>query len=148
MKTRQGVIAVLLKPTNSHYRFAVFRRTLNWEGWELVKGGVEDDEGEEKAVKREIEEEAGIKEDEIVELSPMDGRVQWSYQRNQTKIKADYKPFLVKVPAQTKIKLPESNDEHSQGLFLNYRDARDILAFDNNRQLITRAREILEETSS
>lgn len=47
-------------------QFLILHRIKNWNGWELVKGGLKDGETEIKCLKREIKEETGAKKFEII----------------------------------------------------------------------------------
>lgn len=57
-------IVAFLKRKNPLY--FILHRTKNWNGWELPKGGLKDDETELKCLKRETREETGAKKFEVI----------------------------------------------------------------------------------
>jgi len=57
---KKGVTAVIYDDMGDKW-FLILHRTKNWDGWEFVKGGIEDGESPEHAAAREIFEETGIK---------------------------------------------------------------------------------------
>lgn len=140
---KRGVIAVVYKIKGNYAYFAVLERKSNWRGWELVKGNLESDETEEEAVIREIKEETGIKK--IIKLERIDGIVKWTYRENNNFIEANYTPFMAEVDPEENINIKKDDFEHSQGYFLNYRDARAILKFKEHQELLDSAWKILKK---
>lgn len=47
-------------------KFLLLHRKLNWVGWEYPKGGIEDKESQEEAIKRELFEETGLVKYELI----------------------------------------------------------------------------------
>ena len=75
MSVRNVVVGVIYrKNTNKQlafYEFLILHRILLWEGWEFPKGGVEKkDRAEEVTLRREIEEETGLKNIRIITKLP------------------------------------------------------------------------------
>ena len=62
MKYRKGVSAVVFREG----KVLVFRRKLNWTGWEILKGGKKGKEPDERAMRRELREETGIRKFKLV----------------------------------------------------------------------------------
>ena len=62
MSLRKAVVGIVFLKEDVT-KFLVLRRKLGWQGWEFPKGGMErkDMDVEEAALKREIEEETGLK---------------------------------------------------------------------------------------
>ena len=58
-KYRKGISAVVFRRRKP--LFLVLHRKLNWKGYEIMKGGLKGKETEEHALKRELEEETGIR---------------------------------------------------------------------------------------
>lgn len=137
MKTEERVCVVLTKELQDSYRYAVFRRTKGWEGWELVKGHVEDDDPE-ATVYIELAEEAGINREQVVRVEPLDQTMSWTYENDDGEtVETDCHCFLAEVTPDTYISVGQNpDDEHTKGHFLNYRDAHDILTHDNQRELL------------
>ncbi len=143
MKKVEGAVVVVYKKSGEHPRFAVLKREMNWEGWELVKGKVEPGESPKDTAKREVEEETGIEPEEVVSLDTVH---KWEYQREGEKHEAEYDAFMARVPDDAYIDV-NSNEvgEHSKGFFLNLRDVNGLLTHDNQKELVEKAAEIIEE---
>lgn len=140
MQKEQRVCVVLRKSVSGGNRYGVLKRTKNWEGWELVKGHIDDDESPEDAAVREVREETGI--DEIDEVASLDYELTWTYERDGEQRRSVCRCFLIDVPADAYIDVDTNpHDEHATGHFLNFRDARDILTYDNQRELLEYVRE-------
>lgn len=143
MEEVERVAVVLYKQTDGHVRYAVLRRVKNWEGWELVKGRLEDLEPED-AVRKEVEEETGITD--LEDIQPLDHDLTWTYERDGEERKAVCHCFLARAPSDARIDTSGNPDEeHSMGHFLNERDAADILHYDDQRELLEHAKQVLEE---
>lgn len=142
MREEERVCVVLYKLMDGHPRYAVLRRTLNWEGWELVKGHLEG--SPEETVRQEVAEETGI--EETVAVDPVDCDAGWTYEDDGEEVSVTCHCFLVEVPADAYIDVDANpHDEHAKGHFLNYRDARDILTHDNQRDLLREAHSMLTD---
>ena len=61
MNVKRGVSAIIFDKRGGSYFFLILHRSKGWEGWEFVKGKVEEGETSEEAVAREVKEEAGLK---------------------------------------------------------------------------------------
>lgn len=144
MREERRVCAVLFKRMDGYIRYAVLKRTLNWDGWELVKGHLDDaDDDPAEAARREVSEETGI--DDIVDVQPIDHTLEWTYEDEDEEVHAVCDCFLVEADRDAIIRVRENpHDEHETGHFLNYRDAVDILTYDNQRTLLEQAHERLE----
>jgi len=57
---------VVYRIENKKKYYLILKRKLHWRGYEFPKGGIEDGESEEDAVKREVSEETGLKIKKIV----------------------------------------------------------------------------------
>jgi len=143
MKTVNGVVIALYKNVGGYPRYAILKREKNWDGWELVKGRMDDGEDPSDAAKREIEEETGI---QIEEIEKLDDIHEWEYERNGETHHATYHTFLAKASDNAHIDTDNNHvDEHSKGHFLNLRDATDILTHDNQRQLLHHVHKQIQE---
>ena len=141
MKTEKGVAIVAYKEKRGKKRFLVLQRTKNWEGWELPKGHLEQDDYT-KTVKQELQEEAGIPEEEIDNLEQLDTVLEWSYEDEEQgeEIKREYKGFLVKISEDTIVDTTQNpHDEHANGFFMKEGDVESLLTYDNQKELLLEA---------
>ncbi|MFB6204110.1 MAG: NUDIX domain-containing protein [Candidatus Nanohaloarchaea archaeon] len=144
MKTEKGVIVVAWKKPSIKPRYIVLKRKKNWEGWELPKGHLEN--GYESTVELELEEEAGIREEQIQELEPLNHTVEWEFERDNEEIKREYRGFLVKVDDDATVDTGNNpSDEHEFGYFFNYEDTHSMLTYEDQKELLEKAREELKE---
>ncbi|WP_153550374.1 NUDIX domain-containing protein [Candidatus Nanohalobium constans] len=145
MKTEKGVIIVAYKESRRNNRYAILKRKKNWEGWELPKGHLEEDDYED-TVKLELGEEAGIKEDEIEEITDLEETAEWTFEEDGEEIKREYKAFIVRVSEEAQIDITENpHDEHEQGFFLKKKDVEGLLTYQNNVEVLERAAEIVSQ---
>jgi len=62
-RTKRNVVGII--PFDGE-KFLLLHRVLNWKGWEYPKGGIDEGENAEKTLGRELYEETGLKEFELV----------------------------------------------------------------------------------
>lgn len=143
MKTEKGVVIAAYKQ-DRYPRFVVLNRSKNWEGWELPKGHLEDDDYE-KTVKMELREEAGIDEEQIEDIEELGYTVEWKYQDDGEEIKREYRGFIVRLSKDALIDVNQNpHDEHDQGFFFRQEDAESLLTHDNNIEVLNRAVEQID----
>lgn len=139
MKHEKGIIAAVYKESEKGFRFLVLKRKKNWEGWELLKGHLENEDYVE-TVRTELREEAGIEKDQIEQIQDLEKEVEWEYERDGEKFEKNYSAFMVKVGKKAHVRTDENpHDEHEDGFFLRYNVVKDMLEYRNNV-------EVLEET--
>ncbi len=139
-----GVVVALYKMAGGHPRFAVLRRDVTWDGWELPKGRLDDGEDPETAARREVIEETSIEPTEVTDLDDVH---EWAYERDGEKHRARYHAFMARAPDSAFIDISDNpdEDEHSKGHFLNTRDTTDILTHENQRELVRDVKERVEQ---
>jgi 8-oxo-dGTP pyrophosphatase MutT (NUDIX family) len=139
VKTEKGIAAVVYKKSRGSLRVLILHRKKNWEGWELLKGHLENGDYEE-TVRLELEEEAGIDTEEIQNTQELDHTVEWSYEEEGEKIKREYRGFLVRVEPETGVDVTQNpHDEHESGFFMKPEDAEALLTHDNQKKLLEEA---------
>ena len=144
MRTEKGVVVVAYKEVRRNHRYLVLKRTKNWEGWELPKGHLEEDDYSE-TVKLELGEEAGLSEEEIEDIKDMDETLEWTFEDDGEEIKREYKAFLVEISEDAVVDVSENpHDEHETGFFLDYEDGSSLLTYDNQAEILERGKESLE----
>lgn len=144
MKTEKGVIIVAYKD-RIQPRFVVLKRSKNWEGWELPKGHLENDNYSE-TVQLELKEEAGIEDSHIKNIADLDQTVEWSFEQDGEKIKREYKAFKVELSKDAFIDVNSNpHEEHEKGFFFREEDAKSLLTYDNNIEILEKSIEDIED---
>lgn len=145
MKQQKGVMIAAYKQSRRNKRYAVLQRQKDWEGWELPKGRLEDEEPGE-AAKRELKEETGIKEDEIQEIEELNKKISWKYNEDGEEIRKEYQGFAAKIKDEASIDTSVNPDgEHSKGFFLKPEDAKSLLTYENNVEFLDHVVEVVED---
>ncbi len=145
MKVEKGVIIVVYKQSRRNNRYAVLKRKKNWEGWELPKGHLEEGDYQE-TVKIELMEECGIDEDQIQEITDMEEETSWEYDQDGEDFRKEYKAFVVEVDKDVQIDVSKNPcDEHEQGFYLKIEDAKSLLTYENNVEILEKATDLIEE---
>lgn len=140
MKDVERVCVVLYKRVDGYPRYAVLRRVKNWEGWEILKGHMEGTP--EETARIEVEEETGI--GELESLEEFDHELEWTYEDDGEEVHVTCHCFLAEAPEDARVSVAGNPDEeHEDGYFLNFRDARDILTYDEQREFLEAAHEQL-----
>ncbi|AOV95226.1 hypothetical protein AQV86_04890 [Nanohaloarchaea archaeon SG9] len=144
MRTEKGVVVVAYKEVRRNLRYLVLKRTKNWEGWELPKGHLENDNYRE-TVKLELGEETGLEEEKIEEVQEMEKKLEWTFEDDGENVKREYKAFVVKIGEDAVVDVSGNpHDEHENGFFLDYEDASSLLTYDNQKELLEQGKESLE----
>lgn len=137
MSDVERVCIVVYKHLQGAPRYAILKRVKNWEGWELPKGHIEDGQSPEEAAYTELSEEAGIDETDIEHMEQIEYTFGWTYEEDGEEIHTECTCFIAEVGTDTYIDVSQNPDEeHDKGHFLNFRDARDILTYDDQRDLL------------
>lgn len=145
MKNEKGVIIVAYKESRRNNRFALLQRKKNWEGWELPKGHLEENDYE-HTVRLELKEEAEIKEENIQEVTDMEETIEWEFEEDGETIKREYRAFIVRVDEETRVDVSGNpHDEHAQGFFLKEEDATSLLTYKNNVEILENGIENISE---
>jgi len=144
MRIEKGVVVVAYKEVRRNHRYLVLKRTKNWEGWELPKGHLEEDDYRE-TVKLELGEEAGLSEEEIEDIKDMERTLEWTFEDDGEEIKREYKAFLVEISEDAVVDVSENpHDEHETGFFLDYEDGSSLLTYGNQAEILERGKESLK----
>lgn len=138
MTTEKGVIIAAYK-NERNPRFVVLKRQKNWEGWELPKGHLENDDYRE-TVEEELEEEAGIEKEEIEQIKDLEKTVEWSFEDDGEEVKREYKAFMVQLDEDAIVDIHGNpHDEHSQGFFFRVEDADSLLTYEEHVEVLEKA---------
>ena len=127
-------------------KFLLLHRILNWTGWEYVKGGIDEGESPEEAIKRELFEETGISKYDLIGV--LDNFIFFDSVR---KANSHLTNFLVRVPNTAKITFTnqETNGdgeraiEHDKFKWVFPKDAIEALTHQNQKDTLKKAIELL-----
>ena len=127
-------------------KFLLLRRVLNWTGWEYVKGGIDEGESPEEAIKRELFEETGISKYDLI--GALDNFIFFDSVR---KANSHLTNFLVRVPNTAKITFnnQETNSdgelaiEHDKFKWFFPKEAIEALTHDNQKETLKKAIKLL-----
>jgi bis(5'-nucleosidyl)-tetraphosphatase len=128
--------AVVLRRTKSDPEFLILHYELGH--WDFVKGNIERGEEEKETVKREIEEETGIKRVRIVE--GFRETIKYFY---RWKGQGIFKIVIFYV-AETRQKKVSLSSEHIGYDWLPYQETLQRLTFSNSKEVLKKAREFIE----
>jgi len=131
-----GVCVVVYKMERGQPKFAILKRSLNWVGWELVKGGIEKRETELDAVYREANEELSIKQRDILNLIKIPYLLRFSFSRKGKKYNAQFRCWGMQIRT-SKLKLgARLKKEHSEVRWASFKDAIDLLTHSEPKKII------------
>ena len=123
-------------------KFLLLHRVLNWAGWEYTKGGIDEGESPEEAIKRELFEETGISKYDLI--GTLDNFIFFDSVR---KANSHLTNFIVRVPNTAKITFTnqEANGEgeqiveHDQFKWFFPKEAIEALTHDNQKETLKKA---------
>ena len=122
-------------------RFLLLHRKLHWTGWEFPKGGIEKNENDEDAIKREFFEETGLKKYRVVgQIDVVD------YIDDKRKRDSHIKNYLLHVSSNSRVKLnnPHKLDgkvvvEHDDFKWFHPKEAIETLTHKNQKDTLKKA---------
>ncbi len=137
MHYRKGIAAIVFRKTGEGPLFLIFHRVKNWEGWELLKGGLLDEEDDLTCLKRELEEETGIREYEII---PTDYKVMYKWPKHFVK---DHHMFTGAINNFYLVEVQQENvrvdtREHDEYRWVSKEEALKLLTYDNTKRALER----------
>jgi len=122
--------------------YLILKRKLHWKGWEFPKGGVEQNETKLEAVRREIQEETGLRIEKI-KSHFIFGKYKYAkqYLDRPGIVGQTYKLFSVEVK-RGNINLDKK--EHSLGVWVKYEKAMRLLTYQNQKKSLMKVNRWLE----
>ena len=132
VKEIQNVVAIIYDGDE----FLIMKRKLLYVAWQFVQGGIEAGESEEKALKREIWEETGLKNFEIVKK--VNASNDYKFELNGVQYHKFQNYFLVKADKNEKVVL---SNEHSDYKWCKFEEALQDIKF-NKEQFKTAYEEV------
>jgi len=110
-----------------------------WGHWGFVKGHVEKGEDENQTVLREMEEETGIKAEQLQFIPSFNEKISYFYTKEGKKIYKEVIYFLAESYGM-QIKL---SHEHTDYSWLPYNEAMKQLTYENDRMVLEKAEKFL-----
>ncbi len=139
-KLRRGVLGVIYRIKNDRHEFLLLRRMLHWKGWEFPKGGVKEGESEENALKREIEEETGLRT-MIVSMVPHG--VSYSYPEDfESEFAGAHQDVYLVKCLDGDVRL---SYEHDGFIWCDYEEAMQLLTHEGQKEALEAAFRILKD---
>lgn len=138
-KYRKGVfILVYSFDENKEPIYFVLKRKLHWNGWEFPKGGINKNEKVFEAVKRELQEEIGIKSNSMRKYN-FSGKYDYTEEypdRKGIKGQTFETLYAVQVKSSQIDNIEIDKNEHSKFKWLLFEEARKKLTWKNQKQAI------------
>ena len=136
MRYRPGIGAVVYRITDQGPRFLIFHRIKNWEGWEMLKGGIADGETEMESLEREIKEETGLKDYQIIKKTGKVIKYEWpkEFVKDQhIYFGAEHTFYLVKANDD---KINIDTREHDDYKWVTKEEALKLLTYNNHKRVL------------
>jgi 8-oxo-dGTP pyrophosphatase MutT (NUDIX family) len=112
--------------------------------WQLPKGWIEDGEPPEQTAVREVREEAGVDAEIVAPLGTIEYHFKSTYDPEPVRVHKFVQVFLLRY-------LGGSTDDHDdeviEARWTNIDDAIDMLAHKDERDMVSRARDLLQQAA-
>ena len=145
MRYRKSVFIVVYAKTNVEVRYLLLKRRLHWRGWEFPKGGIEKNEIEKNAAKREVFEETGLKP---LSLKRFNFSGSYRYKKNLSgRLGFDGQEFYLYSAEVKQGKVKIDKREHSGFKWADFSKAYKMLRFPNQKKSLKIVNDWLEEKS-
>jgi 8-oxo-dGTP pyrophosphatase MutT (NUDIX family) len=127
-------------------KFLLLHRVLNWEGWEFPKGGIDTNESHEETIKRELFEETGIVNYELISMID-----EFEFFDSVRKGKSHVTNYLVRAPNTSKITFSNQEKmvngdklvEHDSYKWFFPKEAIKTVYHDNQKETLKKAIDLL-----
>ena len=131
-KYRPAVFIIPYSKTEKGTEFLLLKRKLHWRGWEFSKGGIKNKESKEKAAKRELLEETGLK---LKKLKKLKYSGKYLYEKDFTD-RPGYKgqTFSLFAAEIKKDRIRLDKKEHSGFRWVDFKKAMKILTWPNQKK--------------
>jgi dATP pyrophosphohydrolase len=137
------VQAILFKKTNGEIQYLLLKRISDTGGfWQPITGGIQKGETKTQALKREIQEETGIKNPTkiIKNVHYCEFRDYYKQENRQRLIKEHI--FGVEIHANEKIAISR---EHTEYKWCSFEEALNLLKWKKNKEALKKLNKILSE---
>ncbi len=107
--------------------------------WGFVKGNIEEKENAEETIKRELEEETGIKKCEI--MKGFKEKINYFYKKEGETVLKKVVYYLLKT-SEEEVRLSYEHDDYK---WLGFEEALEKLSFENAKKVLKKAKKYLEK---
>jgi dATP pyrophosphohydrolase len=141
MRLPVQVQAILYRKTNTKTQYLLLKRISDTGGfWQPVTGGIEKGETKTQALKREIQEETGIKNPAKITKNIHHYQfIDFFKQENRQRQIKEY-AYAVEVSPNQKITI---SHEHTQHKWCTYKEALKLLKYKENKETLKKLNKIL-----
>ncbi len=141
MPREKSVGAIIIRNDNGVKFLLLYREAhgIYKEGWYFTRGLIEKDESEEDTIRREIKEETSI--DDLFIIKGFKEKVHWFYRNEEKQIVYKEATYFLAETSVEKVKISEEHDGYD---WLSYGEAMGRLKFKNDKDVLKRAKEFLE----
>lgn len=133
--------AVVFRETNKGREYLLIQHRPPYHHWDFPKGHIEKGEKTEEAVRREIKEETGISEIEIISGFKETIRYFVKY-TGEKSLK-----FVAYFLAKTNEKKVKISSEHEDFIWLGFPEAQERITYATSKKVLEKADEFLEKSS-
>ncbi len=135
-KYRPAIFIVVYTIVKNKPQYLILKRKLHWKGWEFPKGGKRFYETDLMTLRRELKEETGIKKFKIKNKFKINDGYDYDklYSDRKGFCGQKYKVLFVVEVKKQKIKI--DNLEHSNYKWVDFKTAKRILTWENQRKLL------------
>ena len=145
-KYRKAVFIVTYSFVDGKIKYLILKRKKHWTGWEFPKGGAEFFETRNRAVKREVKEETGLK---ILKIKKFKVYGRYDYDKEYPDRKGIIgQDFLLYAAGVENSKVKIDKREHSDFKWMNFSDAMKKLTWKNQKECLRIVNDYLENEIS
>ncbi len=143
-KFRKAVFLVTYNFQKNKPEYLILKRKLHWRGWEFPKGGIEKFETKKMAIKRELNEEAGLK---IKKIKKHNFQGKYFYPK-KLKDRPNFvgQTFSLYSVEVEKGKINLDSHEHSDYEWVSYKNALKKLTYENQKDALKMVNDWLENS--
>lgn len=146
-RIRKGVSAVVFRIKNNEPEFLILHRVKRWNGWEMLKGGRIGREKPLSNLKRELREEIGASEEDIVRIVRLPFKLKFKtpldYVKKYKYTGMEFQSFLVEYKGKINISRNEVK-EHDEYKWVSYKDALRLLTYDTSKKQLEKAYQFMK----